>query len=303
MIKSIEEIINDEPYFDNNLRKCDECQSSNFSINKSHYWVCNECGLEYEVLITPTQYIRTFNQQEINEREQTEVVSSKYGARTIINPYDSNINPNLKKQFYILSRIQNSTFFPLERLLRKVKPKIKSTVFYFGLNKTIYKNSLNFFSLIAKKKLLQGRSIEGFIAASIYVASKYEKRILTIDTITNYLQINKKKFNSYLKIIITKILPDFNLKYKIIPVKEIISQLGNKLNLEKKIINESINLIKKVPSIEFSGKTPNSFSAAAIYVALEKTKNKKSQEELAKIAGITPCTLRKRIKRIKKLME
>ena len=71
------------------------------------------------------------------------------------------------------------------------------------------------------------------------------------------------------------------------------------LKLSPKTQNDALSVLKRAEEVELtSGRGPAGISAAALYVAALINDEKKTQREVADIAGITEVTIRNRYKEL-----
>jgi transcription initiation factor TFIIB len=276
---------------------------------KGGYKVCLNCGLTSDIYLVENER-RAYGKEEIEKRKQTEPRWREFGSRTVL-PKDKidykgqYLSAENKTLFLRLSKIQNSLVSSIERNFWEAKPKMKLIVSKLNLPDYIHETAWKIYSLIAKKKLTMGRSIEGFIAASLYVAIRVHEFPKTLDEISDISMIARKTIIHSLSLIIREILPELNLTYKPISVKQLIFKFGNELGLSMEIQNNAMNLITKTSKVGLSlnGKDPRGFAASAIYLSAKSSDHKITQTEIAKAAKITEVTLRTRIKELRNKMK
>jgi len=81
--------------------------------------------------------------------------------------------------------------------------------------------------------------------------------------------------------------------------KDYISRFSSILHLSPKTQNEALKILKKADISELtSGRGPAGIAAAALYVAALINDEKKTQREVADVAGITEVTIRNRYKEL-----
>ncbi|MBU0907432.1 MAG: hypothetical protein KKE05_04730, partial [Nanoarchaeota archaeon] len=91
------------------------------------------------------------------------------------------------------------------------------------------------------------------------------------------------------------------LKIKVTPSspKDYILRFSSILHLSPKTQNEAFKILKKADISELtSGRGPAGIAAAALYVAALLNDEKKTQREVADVAGITEVTIRNRYKEL-----
>ena len=267
--------------------------------------VCLNCGLVLDVHLVENDK-RAYNNEEIEKRKHTEPKWRDFGSRTILPNIKLDckghyLTPEKKTLFHRLSKIQNSLISGIERNFWEAKPKMKQFVFKLNIPEYIHETAWKIYTVAVKKKLTRGRSIEGFIAASLYIAIRVHEFAKILEEISNMVMIPRKLVVRSLSILLREVLPELNLSYKPIGVKQLIFKFGNELGLSLEIQKNALNLFSNSSKVGLSinGKDPRGLAASALYLATKKTKDRKTQTEVANLAKITEITLRTRIKEIK----
>jgi len=284
------------------------CPKPNIDIKRG-YKVCLNCGLISDIHLVENER-RAYGKEEIENRKQTEPRWREFGSRTVL-PKDKidykgqYLSPENKTLFLRLSKIQNSLVSSIERNFWEAKPKMKLIVSKLNIPEYVHETAWKIYSIIAKKKLTMGRSIEGFIAASIYVAIRVHEFPKTLEEVSDTAMVARKTIIHSLSLIIREILPELNLTYKPISIKQLIFKFGNELDLSMEIQNKALNIISKSLEVGLStnGKDPRGFAASAIYIAAKSSDQRLTQSEIAKATKITEVTLRTRIKDLKSRMK
>ena len=81
--------------------------------------------------------------------------------------------------------------------------------------------------------------------------------------------------------------------------KDYIHRFASVLKLSPKTQNEALKILKKAEGSELtSGRGPAGIAAAGLYVAALLNNEKKTQREVADVAGITEVTIRNRYKEL-----
>ena len=284
----------------------DTCCENPCIILKGGNKVCLNCGLVLDIHLVEHER-RAYSSEEIDKRKQTEPRWREFGSRTILSTNKSDykghyLTAENKTLFSRLSKIQNSLISGIERNFWEAKPKMKQLTSKLNLPDYIHETAWKIYALAAKKKLTMGRSIEGFIAASLYVAIRVHEFPKLLEEISDAAMIPRKSIIHSLGLLIREVLPELNLKYKPINIKQLIFKFGSELSLPIDIQKNALNLaaISSKMGLSFIGKDPKGLAASALYLAMKSTKEKKTQTEIAKAARITEVTLRSRIKEMKK---
>ena len=266
--------------------------------------ICSNCGCILGKNFVEEQK-RAYSFEEINERIQNSPRWREFGPRTIISNTNldskgQSLEPQGKRLFTRLSKIQNSLISSIERNFWESKPKLNLFASKLNLPEYIRETAWKIYTVVVKKKMTMGRSIEGFLAASTYAAIRIHEFPRLLEDVCDASMNNRRSVIKYLGLLNREILPELSLNYKPITFEQLIFKFGNDLYLSMEIQKKALELLSKVKSngISYIGKDPKGFAASALYIASKKTSERKSQLEIAKIAKITEVTLRNRIKDI-----
>ncbi|MFX1572710.1 MAG: transcription initiation factor IIB family protein [Promethearchaeota archaeon] len=270
--------------------------------------VCINCGTILGQIYVEDER-RAYSKEEVNSRRQTEPSWRDFGPRTILpsNKVDSKGNViNAKKglMFSRLSKIQRSLVNSLERNLWEAKPKLKLYASKLNIPEYIVETAWRIYIEVAKKKLTMGRSIEGFIAASIYAAIRIHEFPKLLDDVYDASLVPSRTIFRSLGMIVKDILPVLSLDYHPISAEQLVFLFGNRLDLPEDIKIKALKVLNNTSKkgLSFIGKDPKGLAAAVLYLVAHSTEFKKTQVEVAQAAKITEVTLRSRVKDIKILL-
>ncbi|TFG26719.1 MAG: hypothetical protein EU532_09175 [Promethearchaeota archaeon] len=293
--------------WDNNCVEVSHCCAEPCVEIRDGNEVCLNCGITFQRNYVGNER-RAYDAEEIKNRRQTEPMWRDFGPRTIlpnrkIDYTGNSINAKNALLFSRLSKIQRSLITSLERNLWEAKPKLKMVISKLNLPEYVKDTAWRIYCEVAKKKLTMGRSIDGFIAASLYAAIRIHEFPKVLDDVVDASMTPRHTIFRSLSLIIKEILPELNLKYHPITTEHLVYRFGNNLNLPINIQRDALNLlaiVSKNKSI-WIGKDPKGLAASVIYLIAKQNNRKITQKDLASIAGITEVTLRSRIKDIKKM--
>ena len=147
----------------------------------------------------------------------------------------------------------------------------------------------------ARNKLTRGRTIEGITAAVLYAACRQCNVPRTLEEISKVSQMKKKEIGRNYRNISRK------LELRLLPTipQDYISRFCSQLNLNGNVQAKTIEILKKASSEELtSGRGPTGMAAAALYIASVLCNNRRTQREVAEIAGVTEVTIRNRYKEL-----
>jgi len=282
------------------------CESPNINLGNGRR-VCFNCGTVLGVEYSQSEK-RAFTHEEINNRKQTEITRRAFGPRTLILNENKDgkgrpLNTKTKTKMRRLSKIQKSLISGFERNLWEAKPRMVLLCSKLNVPKHVFIMAWSIYTMAARKKLMMGRSIDGFIAASLYSALRFYKLPRVIEDVIGFVIVSRRSFIRSLGILFKEVLPKLNLNYKPITPEELISSFGNKLEIPMEMQREANELLKysRKQGLTTNGKDPKGYAACAIYIVAKSTDYRITQKQVARIANITEVTLRTRIKDFKEV--
>jgi len=279
------------------------CYHDHTSQNNDGMIVCTNCGLVLDKVFD-NSLRRMYNQDEENKKLHHEIVWRNFGSRTVINT--SNFQNSKTKTLYNrLSKINSSIINGFERNLSEANPKMMRVASLLNIPSYIIKDAWKIYMYCVKQRYLLGRSIEGFVIASLYASIRVNKFPRILDDILLLTDIDNRSIHKILSVIIHNVLSKFNFVYTPVKITDLIYHFGSYIHLPITLQKEAIKLyfytIKH--GINIYGKSPIGLSLAYIYLILKKNKiHIISQSKLAKIGHVTDVTIRTRTSQIKKIL-
>jgi transcription initiation factor TFIIB len=282
--------------------KC--CKVPNINTRNGNR-VCLNCGMVLGIELSEKER-RAFTKDEIKKRKRTEKRWRSYGPRTVLlnenkDSKGKSLNSSKRLKIRRLSKIQRSLTTGIERNLWEAKPKMRYLVSKLNIPEFAYKTAWKIYVTCAKKKLTMGRSIYGFVAASLYAAIRICEIPRLLEEISDAVLVSRRTVTHSLGILVKEVLPELDLKYKPITPGQLVFRFGNDLDMPMKIQKKAMNMLKNSSKkgLSINGKDPKGFAACVLYMAAKPTEHRKTQTEVSNTAKITEVTLRTRIKEIK----
>jgi transcription initiation factor TFIIB len=282
-----------------------KCCNNPFIESRDGNKVCLNCGIIFERTYVGNER-RAYTIEEIQNRRRTEPRWRDFGPRTMLpttktDSKGKSIGAKEQALFSRLSKIQNSLISSIERNFWEAKPKLKMLTSKLNVPEYIAETAWKIYSLVAKKKLTMGRSINGFISGSLYAAIRVHDFPRLLDEICEASLTPRRTVHRSLAMIIREVLPELKLRYQPITAESLVFRFGNELDLPISIQKNAINMLKDASKngLKRTGKDPKGLAAACIYIAAKNGAIRKTQSKVADIAKITEVTLRSRAKQIK----
>jgi transcription initiation factor TFIIB len=157
----------------------------------------------------------------------------------------------------------------------------------------IYRKALN-------KRLVRGRTINGLVAASLYLACRKHRIPRQLDEIVVEAPLKRKE----LALCVRKVIQHVKIDLPVPSPKNLIPRLCSDLGLTGKTVLTALSIIEKAKEKGITnGKAPGGLAAAALYIAGILEDDRRTQREIAETANVTEVTVRNRYKDIVRQLE
>jgi len=295
--QSIEEIV-----------RCPECGSTQLSRDYSRAeFVCNDCGLVIdEDFIDHGPEWRAFDSDQREKRARvgapmTYTIHDK-GLSTEIDwgnkdSYGKTIPTRNRAQLYRLRKWQHRIRIAdaTERNLALALSNLDRLASGLGLPRVVRETAAMIYRKAAMKNLIRGRSIEGVAAAALYAACRQCHVPRTLDEISEISRIKRKEIGKNYRFIAKE------LKLKLLPTlpEDYISRFCSILKLSNEVQAKTMEILKlAAEKALITGRGPTGNAAASLYIASVLCGERRTQREVADVAGVTEVTIRNRYKEI-----
>jgi transcription initiation factor TFIIB len=284
------------------------CAEPEITINEDGMQVCMNCGVVLGIAFVSTEK-RAYTSDEVKNRRRTEPRWRSFGPRTVIglNVPDSkgqHLEGKRQALFNRLSKIQGSLVNSLERNYWEARPKMNALGTKMNIPDYIMETAWKVYSEVAKQKLTMGRSIDGFVTAAVYTAIRIHDFPRLLEEIVDVAMLPLRSVHRSLGLVVRKVLPILNMRYKPISPEPLVYRFGNDLNLSINVQKKAADMLRDSlkRGLKKMGKDPKGLAAAALYIAAKASTERLTQTEIADAARITEVTLRTRAKQIKQFL-
>ncbi len=253
------------------VTRCPECNSGHLSFDYERgELICEECGLVLtDQMIDQGPEWRAFDVEQGEKRART-------GAPMTYTIHDNVSNATERNLAFALSE--------LDRMASGM-----------GLPRNVRETAAMVYRKAVNKNLIRGRSIEGVVAASLYAACRQCNVPRTLDEIANSSRVGRKEIGRTYRFMTRE------LKLKLMPTKpqDYVSRFCSELKLTGEVQSKAVEILKDAQDKELtSGRGPTGVAAAAIYIASILCNERRTQREVADVAGVTEVTIRNRYKEL-----
>jgi transcription initiation factor TFIIB len=294
---------------DTTVVKCLECQSRNLVYDENRgERHCEDCGLLLEEgIVDQSPEWREFNEGgDATNRSRvgapvTNLIHDK-GLSTQIDWQNRDyagaaINSKSRSQMYrmrkwqIRSRVKGSQ----ERNLSIALVQMGLVCSKMGLPRTINERGADIYTRALKSGLIRGRSIEGTVAASLFIANQQLLTARTVDDFAKVTKLTPKEISRTYRDMKRKLSIKTPVPTPMVYVGRFVSKLGLNSETERR----TREIIKLAEERELThGKSPSGIVAAALYIAGQQTGQIRTQREIAEVTNVTEVTIRNRYKQL-----
>ena len=292
--------------------KCRECGSKSLKKDSTRAEIiCNDCGMVLEESIAQEgPEWRAFDSEQRNSRARTgaplKYMSPNKGLVTEIDQYNRDVRggkiaPAQQAQLYRMRKwhkrasISNS----MERNLAIALTELNRVASHLGLQESIRESSAFLYRQCVEKGLIRGRQIESVVSAVVYAICRQYGIPRTLDEIANVAEIPKKEIGRTYRLI----TQELELKIPLTNPRFYITRFITSLKLSGATQEKSIEILSKAMEKGLiSGRGPMGVAAAAVYIASVITNERRTQKEVADVAGVTEVTIRNRYRELKKAL-
>ena len=287
---------------------CPECGGRQLTHDRERAeLVCQSCGLVIDdEFIDRGPEWRAFDSIQQQKRARTgapmtPTIHDK-GLSTMIDwrnkdSYGRSISSKNRAQLYRLRkwqrriRVSNAT----ERNLAFALSELDRMASALGLPRNIRETSALIYRDAVDKNLIRGRSIEGVAASTLYAACRQCSVPRTLDEIAEVSRVSRKEIGRTYRFVARK------LGLRLLPTSpmDYVPRFCSGLTLQGEIQSRTIEILRQAAERELtSGRGPTGVAAAAIYVACILGGERRTQREVAVVAGVTEVTIRNRYKEL-----
>ncbi|MFH2101114.1 MAG: transcription initiation factor IIB, partial [Candidatus Micrarchaeota archaeon] len=209
------------------------------------------------------------------------------------------ISPKKQAQLYRMRKWHKrvSIATSMERNLVIALAELDRVASSLGLPENIKESAALLYRKAVKAELIRGRLIESVVAAVIYAICRIQGIPRTLDEISRASGIEKKEIGRAYRFLKSELDVDVPLT----DPAQYVPKFATALKLGGDVQQEAVKLIKKaLRKGLISGRGPTGVAAAALYIASAMHGEKKTQKEVADVAGVTEVTIRNRYRELKK---
>jgi len=290
---------------------CPECKSKKLVRDpEKGEVICKECGLIVSEEMDTGPEWRAFDSEQRDKRARTgspaKYMRPNKGLVTEIDQYNRDIrgvkiSSRKQAQLYRMRKWHRraSVASSLERNLSIALSELDRIASYLGLPDNMREAAALLYRKCVARGLIRGRLIEAVVAGVLYAICREYGVPRTLDEIAALSSIEKKEIGRAYRLISREL----GLKIPLTDPSHYIPRMCSSLKLSGKIQEKAVEMTRAAMSKSLvSGRGPSGIAAAAVYIAASLEGERRTQKEVADVAGVTEVTIRNRYRELKKAL-
>ena len=292
------------------VEKCPECDNSKLTRDYAKGEIaCTNCGLIVSDNIEdPSPEWRAFDSEQRASRARggapIKFMRPNKGLATEIDQYNrdirgSKISPKKLSQLYRMRKWHKraSIATSMERNLAIALSELDRISSYLGLSDSVRESAALLYRKCIKAELIRGRLIESVVSATIYATCRMQGIPRTLDEISKVSGMEKKEIGRAYRFI----RRELDIEVPLTDPAQYVPKFTAALKLSGQVQEKAIHLLKKaIAKGLISGRGPTGVAAAAVYISSAIYGERRTQKEVADVAGVTEVTIRNRYRELKK---
>jgi len=286
------------------IKNCPECGGINLFVNREKgEIICKDCGLVIEDKMV--EFGKEWREFESDGKEQS---GRRTGAPMTYTQFDQglgtevgrkadlfNLGSKDRNKFFRLRKWQYRISTAIERNLKLALAELKRVSSYLKLPKMVEEEAAMIYTQAVQRGLVRGRSMESVVSGALYAACRRHEVPRTLDELSEASGIEKKEIGRTYRFVTRElgitILPSNPADY--------IARFASSLKLTAESQSKAVEILEKAQQAELtSGRGPTGIAAASLYVSALIHGEKRTQREVADVAGVTEVTIRNRYKEL-----
>jgi len=290
---------------DKEIRGCPRCGSAELVHDQSKgEEVCGRCGLVIsDVVVDRGPEWRAFTPEERITKRRT-------GAPTSYAYYDKGLSTSFRADKDIRGRrLDQRTRHKMRRLKRydtrlklderwmrslsQAMSELNRLADILHLPNSVRERAAVIYRRALEGDLIKGRTIAGFVAASVYAACRQARIPRSLQEISEASTRDHREMSRTYRYLLRELeikMPvDYPMKY--------VSRIASKMGISRETDRLTVEILREAREKKaLMGKDPRGIAAAALYMACKFNGEGCTQKDVAEAAGTTEVTLRNRLR-------
>ncbi|MDO8627340.1 MAG: transcription initiation factor IIB [Candidatus Diapherotrites archaeon] len=293
--------------------QCPACKGTKFTQDaEKGEIICNSCGeiISDEIMDTGKEW-RSFDSDQFEERARTgspeKYVKLNKGLVTMIDRRGTDLRGNKlssksRAQMYRLIKWHKRATISssMQRNLSIALTELRRVASYLNIPDELIEAAALLYRKTVKKGLIRGRLIEAVVAAVLYTVCRTYSVPRTLNEMAEASGLTKKEIGRTYRFLVRELKLGVPLTNPI----HYIPRFAAELNLSGEVQEEGRKILEQaIGNGLISGRGPTGVAAAAVYIAGLLKGERRTQKEVANVAGVTEVTIRNRYRELKKRLK
>ncbi len=292
---------------------CPECGSTKLRKDSEKGEIgCQQCGLIVsEDEMDFGKEWRSFDGDSFEDSARTgspmKYVKLNKGLVTVIDRRGADARGNKlssksKAQMYRLIKWHKraSISSSMQRNLSIALTELRRVASYLNIPEQLVEAAALLYRKTVKKGLIRGRLIEAVVAAVLYTVCRTYQVPRTLNEMAEASGLTKKEIGRTYRFLVRELKLEVPLTNPI----HYIPRFASELNLSGEVQEEGRKILEDaIGKGLISGRGPTGVAAAAVYIAGLLKGERRTQKEVANVAGVTEVTIRNRYRELKKRLD
>lgn len=268
---------------------CPDCGRTDFRVDKGVQYcshcstVVSECQLERS-----EPHWRPGSERRLGPQQSLSWVN----AGTTISRTPTDHSPRFERYN---DRLTNS-----ERSLATGLREIRSLAAGIELPEFIRERASYLYRKVAAEGLLKGRSIEALSAACVFLATREQRRPVTIDSIAEFSPVETATIRHHTHVIQS----EFAVNIPPAHPRDFLPLVVSRLNIDVSIEHRAARYLEQVTVEEIHvGKHPAAIAATVVYAAVCDTGGEITQQEVADAADVAAVTISRQYQAVQAVVQ
>jgi len=295
-----------------NQKQCSKCGSTNIITDfEAGEEICAKCGLVIsdEIINTGPEW-RAFSSAEKKDRARASSIMSfslydkgfSTGFNTNRDGLGNQLDAETRQRMTRLKRYNTRSKMDdtWGRNLSIAMAELDRMAARLHLPPNLKEQAAIIYRRALKEDLIRGRSIDAFVAASLYGTCRLNGVPRSLKSISKESSREHSEIARSYRILIKEL----KIRMPVDDPIKFVSPIASRLKLKRATEFYAIDILRIAKKKrELTGKDPRGVAAAALYLACLAKKERRIQKEIALAAGTTEVTLRNRLRGLEKALE
>ena len=293
-------------------RACPRCGSLNlvYDPNRGER-VCSQCGIVISDVVVdrgPEWRAHTLAEKAVKSRTGGPTSYTHYDKglytsfRTNRDIHGRSLDPRTRRRMRRLKRYDSRAKLDESgmRNLSRAMNELNRLADTLHLPNSVREKAAIIYRRALEEDLIKGRTIAGFVAASLYAACRQSRIPRSLQEGSEASTRDHKDVSRTYRFL----LRELDLKMPIDYPMKFVPRIASQMDVSRKTDRLTVEILqvareKKV----LIGKDPRGIAAAALYIACKMNDERCTQKDIAKAAETTEVTLRNRLRDLEKVVE